>query len=49
MSNRTDSDSADQAADSFFGSLVWALHDYFNPLLHAIDDIQYHANKNRKE
>ncbi len=49
MSNKSDSEPDDNASDSFFGSFVRATHDYFNPLLQAIEELQRDAKKNNKK
>lgn len=49
MSNKSDSQLDDKASDSFFGSYIRAILDYFNPLLQAIEELQHNAKKNRKK
>jgi hypothetical protein len=41
--------SNDQASDSLLGDLIRGLYDYFNPLLHVIEELQSDAKKNRKK
>lgn len=49
VSNKSDSQPDDKASDLFFCSFVRAIHDYFNPLLQAIEELQRDAKKNHKK
>jgi hypothetical protein len=49
VSKRRNSLSNDQASDSLVSSFIQALHDYFNPLLQVIEELQSDAKKNRKK
>ncbi|MGZ7133024.1 MAG: hypothetical protein ACXVH6_06650 [Halobacteriota archaeon] len=41
--------SNDEASDSLLSSFIRGLHDYFNPLLYVIEELQSNAKKNRKK
>ena len=48
MSNGRTSGVEDQVQNAFLDRFVRALHDHFNPLLRAIENIQCDTNENRK-
>ncbi|MGB9372485.1 MAG: hypothetical protein WCB79_11230 [Halobacteriota archaeon] len=49
MSKRRNSLSNDQASDSLLSSFIRGLHDYFNPLLHVIEELESDAKNKRKK
>ena len=49
MSNKSESQQDDKASDSFIDSFVRAIHNYFNPLLCTIEEIQRDAKKKHKK
>jgi len=49
VSKSQDSQSNDQPSDSLLSSFIQALHDHFNPILQAIEELQRDAKKKSKK